>query len=352
VWASRAADIARALPSVFRTDVPTAVSSAAAWLAAVACAWLLARAAERRFRLSRGVAATVTAASLVFAVSAATFASWRLEAATGSAPVGGQLRLLNRVARGGASRGVLLDPLAVVSPANTADALRFTGSEPRRPAWAWFWLTGVPAGRYRVSFDLREGGAPFDVDIVLGRGDAAAETWQFDAAARGRVSRDLDLVRAVRSVALRGTPEARARILSTTVEPVAVTVPAPEGRIMASRRYGRITVMAVGETLHLEGPGAWAAALVPVEALIRAPRDRASQRVRLRAGPVATVVQLRTGGWNERISLAPGEERDVDLPLAEGTATLSVHTNTGFRPADVDPASTDTRHLGVWLEFR
>jgi hypothetical protein len=110
--------------------------------------------------------------------------------------------------------------------------------------------------------------------------------------------------------------------------------------------------MAIGETVYLEGPGAWAAALVPVEAVIRAPRDQAVQRLHLRAGPVATVVELRTDGWNERLSLSPGEERDIEVPLTAGTATLSVHTNAGFRPADVDPASTDTRHLGVWLEFR
>ena len=65
-------------------------------------------------------------------------------------------------------------------------------------------------------------------------------------------------------------------------------------------------------------------------------------------------VTLESGGWRQTLALKPGEERIVDVPAgAAGPGVLlRVATDAGFRPADVDPATTDRRLLGCWIETR
>ena len=73
--------------------------------------------------------------------------------------------------------------------------------------------------------------------------------------------------------------------------------------------------------------------------------------VLVRNGPAANQALLQTGGWKDDILLAAGEERRVRVPVdAQGGASrLTVGSAAGFRPADVDPNSRDTRFLGVWV---
>jgi hypothetical protein len=204
-----------------------------------------------------------------------------------------------------------------------------------------------------VWFDVRHGGAPTDVDLVIGRGDAAVETWRIDAAAPGRRSHDLFLPRAVRSVALRGTPDARERVRRITLEPLAVA-PGEEsrgGRITAARRYGPTVVMAAGDDAYLEGPGLWTAAMRTAEMVMVTPAGQTEQRVRVRAGPVVTGVELAAGEWRWNVTLQPGTVGEAIVPLAGAATTLRVRTSAGFRPAQTDPASSDTRFLGAWVEF-
>ena len=52
------------------------------------------------------------------------------------------------------------------------------------------------------------------------------------------------------------------------------------------------------------------------------------------------------------MTLSPGEERLVDVPVASDAVPLDVTAERGFRPTDVDPRTTDDRYLGVWLEAR
>ena len=65
-------------------------------------------------------------------------------------------------------------------------------------------------------------------------------------------------------------------------------------------------------------------------------------------------VSVTAGEWNQRRQLAPGEVWDLDVPrpAADRIGAFTIATAAAFRPADLDPASRDTRLLGAWVELR
>jgi hypothetical protein len=355
VWAGRSADLARGLPSWFRTDSGTAIAVASVWVVLAVAAWLLLRVIVSRRRMASGTAASWAVVLCAVLVPAAMTASWRLEGASGAAPGAGQLTLLRVAAAGPSSVGVSYAPLSIGPAATVVPRMRIDGaSAAGRPAWAWFFLPRVPAGRYRVWFENRNPNNRFDVDLVIGRGDAAIETWRFADLQPGPVSRDLALPRAVRSIAIRGDRAIRGRLGSIVLEPVDVG-PGDDANaliVTAARRYGDVVVMAVGESVYLEPPGLWTEGKTTAEMLISGPEGWAQQRLRVRAGAVATGVVLQSGEWRDTLALSPGEVREVAVPKGAGPfAILRVTTDNGFRPSAVDRASTDTRFLGAWIEI-
>ena len=116
--------------------------------------------------------------------------------------------------------------------------------------------------------------------------------------------------------------------------------------------------------VHLDGPwfvtggrawvertGLWTSGNGRVE-LAAAPAD-GIVGLRVRQGGEPGRIRLSSGSWNEERQLAAGEVWDLDLPRNQsGLVTWSVESPGGFRPADRDRASSDTRLLGAWLEPR
>jgi hypothetical protein len=352
VWATRSADVVRALPSVFRTTAGTAAASAAGWVAALAGAWLLCRSAAHRLRLSGGREGLLFTACVAVATCSAAALSWRLEGVTGLSPAGGQLALFSRVAGRPPDVAMRFEPLRFGTAAAALPDVRLDGpGAAGAPAGAWLWAPRLPAGTYRVWFDMRSPG--LSVDVVIGRGDAAIETWRLP---QGRSSRDLVLPWPVRSLTLRGDDRGRGQLRRVQLEAVAVATPpeadAPGGaRVTAARRYADVTAMGIGETVYLEPSGFWVAGQTASRLLLVAPPGRTAIPLRVRAGAVPTTVTLAAGGWEQRLALSAGETRQVDVPADGGAATLlGLTVSDGFTPARLDPNSSDTRVLGIWVE--
>jgi hypothetical protein len=355
VWASRGADIASGLPSVFRTPTATALCAAMTWLAVSAAAWGVVRLWAEWKRPSVGAVACVTALALLLACSISMTASWRLEGVSGVSATNGQLALLNRAASAPGDVGLSLGPIRLAPPREVATRVHVDGtSSSGRPAWAVAWVPRLPAGRYQLSFDNRVADAAFDLGVVIGRGDTPVDVWHFEHLAPGRVSRGIELPRAVRSIAWRGDTAWRSRLGDIRVDVLQVgeSDNGSAGRVTMARRYNGALVMGVGEDVFLEPSGVWARAETRAEVVIEVPAGQLSQRVLLRAGPVLTGVDLAAGGWRQHATLQPGGTQIVDIPTGSSSAiTLSVKTNAGFRPSQTEPGSTDSRYLGVWLEF-
>ena len=72
----------------------------------------------------------------------------------------------------------------------------------------------------------------------------------------------------------------------------------------------------------------------------------------IRNGAAANAVTLDSDGWSQELTLAGGEERRVEVPLAPRTsARVRIRSDARFRPSDVDPNSRDTRLLGVFVRL-
>ncbi len=88
-------------------------------------------------------------------------------------------------------------------------------------------------------------------------------------------------------------------------------------------------------------------------AFVVQPAVRASSiPVLLRNAPVENVVSVSSGQWREELTLAPGEERQLEIPVlpSRTAAMVTVESRSGFRPSETEPQSRDNRFLGVWLK--
>ena len=99
------------------------------------------------------------------------------------------------------------------------------------------------------------------------------------------------------------------------------------------------------------------------ELLVRSAYPLRWLRFRLRAGPVDTVVRAELGGKAVAVPVAAGRRADLVIALPPGFPnkhdrpvespgptyiwTVSLESSAGFVPAEIEPGSTDTRHLGV-----
>jgi len=357
-WASRAVDIARALPSVFSTTPGTALAVAAAWIGCAAVAWAVVASVEARWRLARPVAAAATGAGLVLACAAAMTAGWRTAGVPPLAPAGGQITFLRGLADNGAAARLRVEPLAVETGDTVGvSSVRIDGARvPGRPAWALLWVPLLPAGTYRVTFEIGRTGSNADVDVLIGRGDAPVETWALRDLPRGPVHRDITIRWPVRSLTLRAAEPGRGVFARVFLEAVSIRdrPGAADEVVTMARRYGRVVVSIVGQAAYLEAPGLWTAGGREARLLVESPAAATAQDVIVRGGAVPTRVDVSLGDWRTVLTLAAGETRPLSIPLAASGAArvLAVTATPGFRPSEADPASTDSRLLGAWLEFR
>jgi hypothetical protein len=357
VWASTLADVPRALPSWFRGGWQGGAPSAAVWLAALMLACAAARRISSRWARSPGAAALLSGACLGAAATGAASIAWRVEGASGIAPTNGQLAFIRALAADRASVTVSYDPLRVGDGRRLARTVRLGGD--RRggaPADAWLWLPNVPAGHYQLWLDNRRSGASFDIEVAVGRSGGTLVTWPIRDAKPGLQALDLHLPVDVHSVVVRGGREEREAVRGLWLQPLAIAGPGErmtEARALAARRYTNGTIAwAVGDTSYLEEGGLWVAGETDAQFVLGGPGDRGGRVIGLRSGAVATTADVTSGAFSVSVALSAGERREVTLPMSPDRPVLvHVRTSSGFVPSELDPASTDGRYLGVWIDF-
>jgi hypothetical protein len=254
--------------------------------------------------------------------------------------------------------GLTLDPLRTEPASAVPPLLRLASAGiPGAPAGTLLWFPDLPAGRYRLRADNRVRGASLDLVISIGRTDAAVATWQAGNLETGTVVDAIDVPVPVHSLSVRGRVTPARALGGLWLEPVRLDRAAPiDGftRATAARRYGAAVVYGLGDDVYLEPGGLWAGGRSGAGLLIVSDTVGAAQRLRLRAGPVATPVTVKAGSWERTLELAAGASREIDVPRGPGGRTCAVEVRAGrtFRPADLDARSSDARLLGVWVEVR
>jgi hypothetical protein len=210
----------------------------------------------------------------------------------------------------------------------------------------------VPAGEYEVYARAR-GESDGWLMTGVGADQFALVTQPIPAYEHGvRLRLPLD----VRSITVRGDEDAREDVSSVELHPVRLFGPAEraaDGVARRAVRYTTSTVFLLDDRTFPEPGAFWIGGARESSIVIAPDAPKDGQPMLLRNAPVANTVTIEAGAWRRQFAMAPGEERQVVVPIdaARGAALVTIGSSAGFRPAEADPASRDTRYLGVYIRI-
>jgi hypothetical protein len=300
---------------------------------------------------TRSPEALISSAALTFAcaVMAAVSTVWTMRAAEAVTVPAAQMDALRRIASGRAAvfdlksrrrlRGADAWTMRIDAPVR-----RVGRGAPRglnRPLAAF---PLVPAGTYLLSA-TRHGAGDGLLMVGVGNDQFAIVTQPiaaFDAGVR------IHLAVTVRALTIRGDEAARDQVDEVELRPLALEF-APAATDIARRavRYGGIVAFFLDDRAFPEPSGFWVGGARETWLVLAPDEPRGPVSLLLRNAPVENTVTLESGGRRDEIVLQPGEERRVQLP--DGIALLRIRSAAGFRPAEADPSSRDSRLLGVFV---
>ena len=347
--ASAAANLTFAVPSLFQGGPAAAWVTAAGWLGSAILVVLALHRVSAMLNPARWAAA-VLAGVVVFLSAGATF-GWARAGTAGRDPGAGTLAAI-ALACEDLTFGLRTGPFRVndafgeTAGATIEDASR----RPVRTPVLWS-ASGVPPGSYRV---IARSGLNLSgtLSVAAGRPDAVIQTCSFADAAPGITACDVHLPAGAAGLWVAGDER-----LQRSVESIALTLiargvheccwRAPR----AAARDGRVLFVLEGEAF-VEAGGLWTRGGGDVTLVVPASGGRA--RLHVRQGGAAGEIRLDARGFGEARTLESGATWDAEIPVRPGDeyALVTIRSAATFRPADRDPASTDTRPLGAWIEPR
>lgn len=367
-WANRVVDLPAALPAFVPMPVPppggtplTARVDAARvgllttlpWAICIGAAgWLVVRFGRRT---SRSPESTIAVCALGFgcATMAAAGFVWQVNGDSAVSPVASQINAL-RVSN--ASRLVAvdltnrrtLDPAAVRAMTIESPIRRPGRGAPRvlnRPLVSFI---DLPAGSYDLS--VKRSG-PADGWLMAGVGNdqfsiMTEPIGDFDHGSR------ITLPVAVRALSIRAEEAGRDQLDAIVLRPVTLA-PQAASRETAWRavRYGDEDAFFLDDHVYPEPSGFWVMGGRETDVVIAPDQRRETIAIFVRNGAHANSVTMSSGAWQTGVALGPGEERRVDVPVtsSDGTSRVRIRSSASFRPSEADPASRDTRPLGVFV---
>lgn len=350
-WAAQAIDLALAFPSVHRDAAGGAFRDAALWLLAALLVIATARVLAARMAPAARWAVVMWCAAIGLMGGATVV--WARHGERVVTPSRSQIAALQSADRSWQSTFIRLRPSRRLAAGEFLAQAAFATTDRRSPAAGdptLFRAAAVPAGDYEL---LISGATAGEAIMVLGRNDRPIERWPLEGPVAGTLRLPVD----VASLTIRGDGRTDSAAVQLRLRPTALAGPvnADGRRAVRAARYGRARVFAFDERAYLEPTGFWTRAESVASVVVDsdAPEDAAGRPVIVRAGAVATSVELTVGDWTTRFSLDAGQQELVQLPPLNGERgwALTIRSGPGFRPSAIDPASDDVRHLAVWMEL-
>ncbi|MGE3488397.1 MAG: hypothetical protein AB7N29_00215 [Vicinamibacterales bacterium] len=355
-WAAQSVDLALAFPSVHRDGIGGAWRDAGVWLIFGLAVTMAVRALAAR-RTNAGLWSLVTWSAALWLMGSATVV-WARHGDRVVTPSRSQVAALQAVRSDWQATFVRLRPFRNLTADEFLRQATFATADrlPPRPADpALLRAAAVPAGEYEL---LVSGVAPpGESSMVLGRNDPPVERWSLDGVRSAPAAATLRLPVDVASLTIRGDGRSDPAAAGLRLRAIRVADPVNEDGRRATRavRYGHARVFAFDERVYLEPGGFWTRADGTAAVVIDtdAAAEESGRPLVVRAGAVATSVELSVGEWFTRLSLAAGQQETVQLPPLNGSRAwaLTIRSGPGFRPSAIDPASDDVRVLAVWMEL-
>ena len=356
-WASRLTSLGEGMPVWYRDREAGFAVAVAVWVTALALAWWCARriAATERFR-DRGRLLTAVAAVHLTAAMLAVTTVWRIHGVDGVLAAPAELDMLRVVAAEPRALAFQVSPPRRLATARLLEMLTLQSmerSQPRTvrsndPTVSVF--PSMPAGRYRVR--LEGGGSAGWLMLGIGQDQFALRS---EALVWPHLPLDIEFPVAVRALIVRGDENARRAIRKVIVEPLSIVPSNARLTDLVARRavkYEGAAVFFLDDRSFAEPEAFWIGGSRQSTFVVQSDRPRPSIDLLLRNAPVDNRLTLEAGQWREELTLAPGEERRVQVPVAPGqrAALVTATTTSGFRPSEATPGSKDDRFLGVWVK--
>ena len=214
----------------------------------------------------------------------------------------------------------------------------------------------LPPGSYeaRVWFaDAR----PRDGEIVVSSSDRAV-FGRADGTFQNLAIVPFDLPVTVRRVAIAaGDSRLASAFQKIEIVPAAIVPPSAREEVavraiesIAGRADSHIVY--VNEHTYPEGGVFWTRGTGPGSVLV-APGDASKIILTLYTGPLGGPIRVMAAGNERTVHMTPGELTQivVDVPRGLRLVPITVQSTDFFRPAEVDPASDDTRGLGCQVRI-
>jgi hypothetical protein len=329
--------------------VASAWRQAAVWLVAIGAGWLALRALEQR---PVGASFLAVALVAVAAVSLGASGGWLASRGTATAPGSSAFAMLTD-ACGRTPTVFRVAPFALSATRldATAFGVRDAGRRPivaDGPIW-----TGrdIPPGRYRLLLDssLNATGA---LSIALGRQDAVLQRCDFADHRPGPTECVVDLPAGATWLSMTPDTALRSSVEGLRLQPIALGT-AETCELRASRAVvnGAGVMYSQADGVFAEATGLWVLGGKFARLTVQ---PRSERTLSVRNGPAANVVRVTSGALQQERHLAPGESITVRLytQRAGEAVPVTVSSESGFRPADLELGNRDVRRLGVWVELR
>lgn len=347
--ASAAANLTFAVPSLFQGGPAAAWVTAAGWLGPAILVVLALHRVSAVLNPARWAAA-VLAGVVVFLSAGATF-GWARAGTSGRDPGAGTLAAI-ALACEDLTFAFRTEPLRINDAFGETAGATIDDASRRPVRMPVFWsASDVQPGTYRVV--ARSGlNVSGTLSVAAGRPDAVIQTCTFADQPPGTTTCEVNLPAGAAGLWLTGDDR-----LQRSTESLALTLVARgvhECRWRARRaasRDGRVLFVLYGDAF-VEAGGLWTRGGGEVTLVVPASGGRA--RFHIRQGGAAGEIRVDARGFGEGRTLESGAIWDADIPVRPGDeyALVTIRSAATFRPADLDPASADTRPLGAWLEPR
>jgi hypothetical protein len=218
----------------------------------------------------------------------------------------------------------------------------------------------LPAGTYTIAvqFGDRAFDRPYPLSLQIGRNGPPLHTWQVQPQ-RGELWRsEVWLPLDASFVGLRGPAELEREVQAITITPSTVVNAGDRPQVpvvLAAAQYPAASFFFHDEQMYPEAQGFWTIGSHTAQVTVAVPPGHTGTPIvlRIHPGAKANTATLSTFGWQQRVALVPGQAAEVELPMfPSGVVPLTIDVASGFYPRDVDPASTDRRFLGIWVELK
>jgi len=384
LWLSPAVNVTTGFPSLFQGTALRAMGNAFVWAAAAALVISVTVAAARRRSPVPGTClaptsisgpvrtsisspvpgtclaptsiATIAGAGAAVAAMAALTLVWWLNGAAPLTPYRAALTLLSKYEPGSRQIAMTLSPFARVPLAALPSHLTVADVQPSTvPAdEPLLVLRDIPAATYEIEATLTTETSGH-LSVTIDRTFAPQWTWNL-AGDSGAVRHSLTLPVPIGAAIVDIEPQARsavARLVVTPARGLRSSEQLSTSRPEHAARYGPAIVFLIEGDAFMEAPGTWIAGKSSATFVVM--RENSTPlRLFVRTPPVSNHVTLEGEGWRQELSLNPGEERLIDLPMDPNrrAETLRVSASAGARPTEFERGSSDTRFLGCWIEVR